>query len=59
MDISLLDSVKNISGIFSRLLQFDPHQHVLVWTDSEEDKGRVDGSAADGCVVIKDTKLRQ
>lgn len=26
---------------------------------TEEDKGRVDESAADGCVVIKDTKLRQ
>lgn len=26
---------------------------------SEEDKGRVDGSAADVCVVIKDAKLRQ
>ncbi|KAM7369927.1 hypothetical protein PAMP_011215 [Pampus punctatissimus] len=26
---------------------------------TEEDKGRVNGSEADGCVVIKDTKLRQ
>lgn len=54
---------ETLMGIFVKLFLFwfflPSSKCFAVDKMSEEDKGRVDGSAADGCVVIKDTKLRQ
>lgn len=53
--LEITQQKKNISGDISR------HLCVCIGVVAirQEDKGRVDGSEADGCVVIKHTELRQ
>lgn len=57
----IFDPCKLVPGYFLELIPVLHHVRMFRCGQMTEggDKGRDEGSAADGCVVIKDTKLRQ